>query len=60
MRWAGRPLDPYYRRLSAYVMQSDVLFPHLTVRETLMYAAQLRLPATISDTDKFKRVGKAR
>ncbi|KAK7272575.1 hypothetical protein RJT34_29259 [Clitoria ternatea] len=33
-----------FRRTSGYVTQDDALFPSLTVRETLMYSAMLRLP----------------
>lgn len=32
------------RSLSCYVTQEDVLFEHLTVRETLQFSARLRLP----------------
>ncbi|XP_051125979.1 ABC transporter G family member 10-like [Andrographis paniculata] len=34
-----------FQRISGYVTQDDALFPHLTVEETLLYSARLRLPA---------------
>ncbi|KAJ6724531.1 ABC TRANSPORTER G FAMILY MEMBER 28 [Salix viminalis] len=34
----------HFRRLSGYVTQDDSLFPLLTVKETLLYSALLRLP----------------
>ena len=41
----GNPIDfKNFKRQSGYVMQSDALFPLLTVRETLYYAASLRIP----------------
>lgn len=40
-----RPMEVNrFRRTSGYVTQEDALFPSLTVRETLMYSALLRLP----------------
>ncbi|KAK3937154.1 P-loop containing nucleoside triphosphate hydrolase protein [Diplogelasinospora grovesii] len=39
----------------AYVMQQDVLLPSLTVRETLQYSAELRLPPSVSAADR-KRI----
>lgn len=38
-----------------FVTQDDVLFPHLTVKETLTYAALLRLPKTLTKQQKEKR-----
>ncbi|KAE8713034.1 ABC transporter G family member 10 [Hibiscus syriacus] len=41
----GKPIDvKHFRRVSGYVTQDDALFPLLTVEETLMYSALLRLP----------------
>ncbi|KAL7109042.1 hypothetical protein ACP275_06G151200 [Erythranthe tilingii] len=42
--------------ISAYVMQDDLLFPMLTVEETLMFAAEFRLPRTLSNSKKKLRV----
>ncbi|KAK8371154.1 hypothetical protein V6Z12_A01G226200 [Gossypium hirsutum] len=40
---------------AGFVTQDDVLFPHLTVKETLMYAARLRLPKVLTRQQKEKR-----
>jgi ABC-type multidrug transport system ATPase subunit len=42
--------------VSGYVEQFDTLFPYSTVRETLMFAARLRLPRAIPDNIKTKIV----
>lgn len=38
-----------FRRISAYVLQDDLLYPHLTVYETLFLAAQFLLPSNLSE-----------
>lgn len=40
----------------AYVMQQDVLLPTLTVRETLQYSAELRLPSTFTAKERTRVV----
>lgn len=40
----------------AYVMQQDILLPTLTVRETLRYAADLRLPSATERQDRWRIV----
>lgn len=49
-----------FRRCSGYVEQFDVQAPELTVRETVMYSAKLRLdssnPAVSTDKDKERFV----
>ncbi|CAA6654856.1 unnamed protein product [Spirodela intermedia] len=53
----GKILDSELLKvISAYVMQDDLLFPMLTVEETLMYSAEFRLPRTISRAKKKARV----
>ncbi|XP_074562691.1 ABC transporter G family member 22-like isoform X1 [Curcuma longa] len=50
--------EPYSKSLKGrigFVTQDDVLFAHLTVRETLTYAALLRLPRTMSRQQKEER-----
>ncbi|KAM1639539.1 hypothetical protein EV1_009622 [Malus domestica] len=42
--------------ISAYVMQDDLLFPMLTVEETLMFSAEFRLPRRLSKSKKKARV----
>lgn len=45
-----------FKAIAGYVLADDILFPHLTVRETLEYGARLRMPRSISLEDKLRRV----
>ncbi|PHH80458.1 hypothetical protein CDD80_1468 [Ophiocordyceps camponoti-rufipedis] len=50
------PTDAVVRAVCSYVCQEDdALLPSLTVRETLRFAAGLRLPASMSAADKKRR-----
>lgn len=46
----------YMKKVSSYVMQDDQLFPMLTVFETFMFAAEVRLSPSISKSEKKRRV----
>lgn len=53
----GRPSTPQLvRKCVAHVRQHDQLLPNLTVRETLAFVAQLRLPRAFSQAQRNKRV----
>lgn len=51
-----KPRTKAFRTISAYVMQDDVLFSNLSVRETLRVAADLRLPASVPAAKKAQVV----
>ncbi|XP_011039177.1 PREDICTED: ABC transporter G family member 17-like [Populus euphratica] len=57
VRIDGKPVTTsYMKMISSYVMQDDQLFPMLTVFETFMFAAEVRLPPSVSRAEKKKRV----
>ncbi|KAH7421437.1 hypothetical protein KP509_13G057300 [Ceratopteris richardii] len=43
------------KRRIGFVTQDDLLFPQLTVKETLIFAAQLRLPRSMTSEQKVER-----
>lgn len=48
----GQPFSSVMKRRTGFVAQDDVLYPHLTVRETLAFTALLRLPSSLSRAEK--------
>ncbi|CAF1467821.1 unnamed protein product [Adineta steineri] len=57
MRLNGMEYDnAELKRIAGYVMQDDLLNGSLTVEETLRYTAELRLPRTFTDKERFARV----
>jgi ABC-type multidrug transport system ATPase subunit len=51
--WAQDPVS--FRRCSGYVEQFDVQSPELTVRETILFSARLRLDPALVTTDHEKQ-----
>ncbi|XP_011001789.1 PREDICTED: ABC transporter G family member 25-like [Populus euphratica] len=46
-----KPVRQIMKRIG-FVTQDDILYPHLTVRETLVFCSLLRLPKSLSKQDK--------
>lgn len=51
----GRPFCSSMKRKTGFVSQDDVLYPHLTVLETLTYAAFLKLPKELSRAETMEQ-----
>ncbi|XVE53381.1 hypothetical protein DITRI_Ditri02bG0199700 [Diplodiscus trichospermus] len=51
----GRPFSSSMKRKTGFVAQDDVLYPHLTVLETLTYAAFLKLPKELTKEEKIEQ-----
>ncbi|KAJ8755539.1 hypothetical protein K2173_019337 [Erythroxylum novogranatense] len=52
----GHPFSGMVKRRTGFVAQDDVLYPHLTVIETLVFTALLRLPRTLTRDEKVQHV----
>lgn len=52
----GKRMEKSAKRKMCYVMQDDLFFERLTLKETLMYTATLRLPDKMPADMKIKRV----
>nr|QVT92283.1 ABC transporter [Salvia miltiorrhiza] len=51
----NKPFSNAMKRNTGFVTQDDVLHPHLTVFETLLYTALLRLPKTLTRAEKAEQ-----
>mmetsp|Transcript_5117 Transcript_5117/g.15304 ORF Transcript_5117/g.15304 Transcript_5117/m.15304 type:complete len:565 (-) Transcript_5117:114-1808(-) len=56
MLFGGRQRDKKTRRKVAYVTQEDLFFSNLTVNDILTFTARVRLPDTMTRTEKDARV----
>lgn len=52
----GAPRTSRTKRKIGYVMQDDLFFSKLTVRETLDFTARIRLPSAMAHAEKMSRI----
>ncbi|KAK3032589.1 hypothetical protein RJ639_037353 [Escallonia herrerae] len=52
----GQPFSGSIKRRAGFVAQDDILYPHLTVTETLIFTALLRLPKSLTRDEKVQHV----
>eukprot|EP01087_Luapelamoeba_hula_P014530 TRINITY_DN4271_c0_g1_i1.p1 TRINITY_DN4271_c0_g1~~TRINITY_DN4271_c0_g1_i1.p1 ORF type:complete len:380 (+),score=71.82 TRINITY_DN4271_c0_g1_i1:94-1233(+) len=52
----GKPRDADFNRLAGYVTQDDCLLPLMTVFETLMFYANLKLPSHVTHRQRVDKV----
>jgi ABC-type multidrug transport system ATPase subunit len=50
----GKPRDRYFNRFTGYIEQQDILMPFATVRETLSFSAENRLPRATTRDERQK------
>ncbi|CAH1772251.1 unnamed protein product [Owenia fusiformis] len=53
---SGQPISKRMRKKMCYVLQQDIFYSNLTLRQTLTYTALLRLPEEMSKKEKIHRV----
>lgn len=51
----NKPLSKAVKRTTGFVTQDDALYPQLTVKDTLVYTALLRLPNSLTRQEKIKQ-----
>uniref|UniRef100_A0A1I8GBH9 ABC transporter domain-containing protein n=1 Tax=Macrostomum lignano TaxID=282301 RepID=A0A1I8GBH9_9PLAT len=52
----GKPVSPRMRKSFGYVTQMDVFFPILTLRQTVEFAARVKLPDSMTEKERRARI----